>query len=166
VILCVDASAGWEAVQAEVARYLGTLPERAQFGLVAYGMGARGFKKGLVAASGANRQAAAKWMAAQKLSGRTDVYDGLQLALDLADGGAKRPAKADTIVVVALQRPTEVGLSPTLVASPRQIALEIGRRNALLQLRIHAFGVSGGGQAYYLQKLARAFGGGFRPSGR
>ena len=37
------------------------------------------------------------------------------------------------VVVVALQRPTEVGLSPTLVGSPRQIALEIGRRNTLLR---------------------------------
>lgn len=166
VILCVEAGPAWDAVRTEVARYLGTLPQRAEFGIVAYGAGAGTFKKKLVTASGANRAAAAKWMEGVKRPGRSDVYDGLRLAFELADGGARRPARADTIVVVTLQRPTDVGLSPTLVGSPRQIALELARRNALLRVRVLAYGLSGGAQSYYLQMLARPYGGGFRPSGR
>jgi len=165
VILCVDAALG-AAARGEIARFLGTLPASAEFGIVAFGAGARAFKKKLVAASGANRAAAAKWMERVDLAGRADIYDGLQLAFDLADAGKNRPARADTIVLAAPQRPTRTGMSPTLVDNPRQIALEIGRRNALLRVRIHAIGLSTAAQSYYLQQLARAYGGGFKPTGR
>jgi len=165
IILCVDAALG-SAARGEVARFLGTLPASAEFGIVTFGAGARAFKKKLVTASGANRAAATKWMERIDLAGRADIYDGLQLAFDLADAGKNRPARADTIVLAAPQRPSRSGLSPTLVDNPRQIALEIGRRNALLRVRIHAFGRSSGAQSYYLQQLARAYGGGFKPTGR
>jgi hypothetical protein len=166
LVLCVDAGPAWEAVQGEVSRFLGTLPERAEFGIVAFGAGATAFRKKLVAASGANRDAAAKWMEGLRIGSRADLYDGLQAAFDLADGGRNRAARADTIVLFAPQRPSEVGLSPTLVGNPRQIALELGRRNALLRLRVLAAGASGGGESYYLQQLARPHGGGFKPTGR
>jgi len=166
VVLCVDGGAALAAVAKEVERYLGILPPRAEFGIVVYGVGARVFKKKLVAATGANRAAAAKWMAGLKLAGRTDIHDGLELAFDLVGGDGKRPARADTLVLVALQRPSQVGLSPTRVGNPRQIALEWARRNALLRVRLLAFGKSSGGESYYLQNLARPYGGGFRPSAR
>ncbi|MHC4956613.1 MAG: vWA domain-containing protein, partial [Planctomycetota bacterium] len=166
IIFCVEAGVARGQIRNEVMRFLGTLPERAEFGLVAYASGAAAFKKKLVAASVANRDAAAKWMQDLALGDRAHLYEGLRLAFDLADGGKKKPARADTIVVVALRRPSEVGVAPTRVGNPRQIALEALRWNELLRVRVLAFGLSGGAESFYLQQMARPYGGGFMPSGR
>ena len=165
IVICVDGATGREQVRAEVRRFLESLPERAQFALVAFSDGADRFKKKPVAASGANRAAAVRWLEKRKPGKRADLYDGLKLAFDIADGGSSKPARMDTIVLFVPRRPTAVGDSPTLVANPPQIALEFARRNRLLRIRVHATARSGGGEAYYLQALARPYGGGIRQTG-
>lgn len=165
IVICVDGAAARGQVRKEVGRFLESLPERAQFALVAFSDGASAFRKKPVAATGANRAAALRWLEKRKPGERADLYDGLQLAFDIADAGSGKPARMDTIVLFAPRRTTAVGDSPTLVAGPRQIALELGRRNRLLRIRLHAMARSSGGQAYFLQTLARPYGGGLRQTG-
>jgi hypothetical protein len=157
-VLCLLATAAWPAMQQEVSRFLATVPENAQFAVVAYGAGAVAFKSALVANSRANRKALAKWMAARKLGGRNDLWAGIDLAFNLAEA-----ARADTIILVNPTRPTLVGDSPALVTRPVQMHYELDYRNELLGIRILGYGTSGGGDSYYLQGLAGRFGGGFIP---
>ena len=157
-VLCLGAAAGWPAVQEEVLRFLGTAPERAEFGVVAFGAGASAFRKSLAGNTGTNRAALAKWMKGLELGGRNDLWTGLDAAFDLAEEEG-----ADTLVVFNPARPTEVGDSPATLFRPRQIWFALSYRNALLQIRVLAYGRSDGGDAHFLQGLAREYGGGCIP---
>ena len=153
-VWCVQASAGWEQVREEVKRSVATLPDGAQFGVVAYDSEAHRFKSGLVEANATNRDALAHWLDALKPDRGADPYAGLDAALTLAAKKAKVPA-ADTIFLAALTRPPE----GTLLDDPRQVMLEITAENALLGIRIHALGPSDGSDSFYLQHLAAQWGG-------
>jgi len=163
LVLCLGAAAGWPAIREEALRFLGAAPERAEFGVVAFGAGAEAFRKSLAPNTGTNRKALAKWMEDRELGGRNDLWTGLDAAFDLTGKEG-----ADTLVVVNPAPPTEVGESPAKLFRPRQILYALSHRNALLQVRVLAYGRSGGGDAYFLQELAREYGGGCipLPSGR
>jgi hypothetical protein len=154
-VYCVQATAAWEQVREEVKRSVATLPDGAQFGVVAYGGDARAFKRKLVDANEPNRAALGAWLDAVEVEPGADPYAGLSAALDLAGGKGDRPPDADTIFLVALTRPPE----SALFDDPRHVMLEITARNALLGIRIHSIGDSDGGSSFYLHHLSRQFGG-------
>ncbi|MEM8882772.1 MAG: hypothetical protein AAGD14_01730 [Planctomycetota bacterium] len=161
VILCVPA--GSPVVDEETLRFLGTLPQSARFGVVAFGTGAKPYKKGLIENRPAERAALKKWLAKQKEGRALDTWTGLEAAFDMADAGRGKPPRADTIVVVSPDRPTARDFTMAVVCNPRQIGFELAHRNQLLRLRILAYGQSGGGESYFLQELASPYGGGYRP---
>jgi hypothetical protein len=151
-VLCVLAMPG---VETEVLRFLGTVPERAQFAVVRFGSGAKAFKP--VSNTATSRKALAKWFG--PLGDRNDLWAGLDLAFDLAE-----KMNADTLILFNPTRPTLVGDSPALVTRPVQMHYELAYRNELRGIRILGNGTSGGGDSYYLQALARQFKGGFIPT--
>jgi len=156
-ILCVPANS--PGVNTEIERFLGSVPSSAEFALIVFGAGAAKFRKKMVANSGGNRAAALKWLQGRHVTSGMDTYSGLDLALTFA-------AKADTLILVSPGRPTARDYSAALVCSSRQIGFEIEYRNRLHRLRILAFGRSTGGESFYLQRIVRPYGGGFRQLGR
>jgi len=155
-VLCVGTARGWAEIQKEINRFLATVPESAEFALVAFGAGAEPFKRGLVANSGTNREALAKWMEKREPGARNDLWTGMDAAFGIAEEGS-----ADTLILFNPGPPTQIGDSPALVTSPRQIWYELSYRNALLGVRVLGYGASGGGDSYFLQELAREQRGGF-----
>ena len=161
LVYCVDGSnpRAWEMVRERVVASLETLPDDIEFGLVVYGRKVTRFKKKLVASSPANVQAAEALLKKfepkpMKFEGNADLHLGMMAAFDLAGGGRNSTPTADTICLVTLRGP-DIGL----YRSPSQVAQEIVARNRLLGIRIHAVGKSGGGESFYLQDIARQFGG-------
>ncbi|MHC4340286.1 MAG: vWA domain-containing protein, partial [Planctomycetota bacterium] len=151
IVYCVDGSVqSWKFASEEVGRSIGTLPDGALFGLVICGETPVRFKKKLLAASASSRKAAANHLARFKPSGRADVCAGLLQALSMAG--------VDTVYFFTLR-----GGTWGQFTDPAQTAQEITAANRLLGVRIHAIGISAGRDAYYLQNIARQFGGTFRP---
>jgi hypothetical protein len=154
-VYCVQASEAWDQVRAEVMHSVATAGDGTlSFGVVAYDSQVHVFKSRLVESSAANREALAQWLEKLKPDGGADPYAGLQAALTLAGQKSKAP-EADTIFLVAITKPPE----GTLFEDPRQVMLEITAENALLGIRIHCVGPSDGGTSFYLQHLARQWGG-------
>ncbi|MHC4930613.1 MAG: vWA domain-containing protein [Planctomycetota bacterium] len=151
IVYCVDGSVpSWKFASEEVGRSIGSLPDEALFGLVICGEAPVRFKKKLLAANGSNRKAAVRRLERFKPSGRADVCEGLLQALSMAG--------VDTVYLFTLR-----GGTWGRFTDPAQTAQEITAANRLLGVRIHAVGVSAGRDAYYLQTIARQFGGTFKP---
>jgi len=150
IVWCLDASIpeAWEELKARAESGVRLLPEGSRFGVVVFAGEVDVFRKKLVEANESNRQALASFLGKVKAGGGADLWGGLSAALDLAEDGA------DTLFLTAISGPRS-----GLYEDPRQVALEANVRNALLGIRIHTFGRSEGAESFYLQELARPFGG-------
>jgi hypothetical protein len=148
-VYCVQASAGWERIRAEVVQSVASLPDGALFGVVAFDTEARRFKPGLVEATPSTRAALGQWLKALVAEPGADPYAGLEAALAMATKG--KVAVADTIFLCAVTPPPE----GTFLEDQRQISLEVVADNWMLGIRIHAVGPSDGSTGFYLHHLAR-----------
>ena len=89
IVFCLDESksmnkAGrWKVRQREAIRAISELSARSEFGLVFYGAGAHSFRKSLVPASEANKQAAIAFVQARQMSLGTCLGPGIGKSLKL-----------------------------------------------------------------------------------
>lgn len=145
VVFCFDYP---QHLGAYVIAALKTLPADAIFSMVVCGGKVHMFKKKLVSGS---RDAAIAWIKKTKTDGRSDVYAGMRAALDMGP---------DTIFLITARGPggseftTQVKYSDAMLVGP-----EIMAYNRLRGVRIHCAGPSNVQNGYWLEKLAKQFGG-------
>lgn len=141
-----------KSAKAQMERALRSLPDDALFTIVTYSSTVTAWKKKLVKATKANKKKA--WAYVEKLqpSGSTNIYDALELSLQLAAG--KKGSSADTIFFMTDGVPTD-----GRIVDPSQILAEITQRNRRAGVVIHSIGVSKDQNAGFLLNLSRANGG-------
>jgi len=162
-IWCLDSSAGWDQVRSEALRGLEALAQGARFGIVVFDSQPRVWRKRPAEAGPATRESARRFLESFRPDGGANAWAGMMAALDLAGARKNKPAWADTIFFAVPRPPREVRTvhDRAMFFEPREVALEITRRNALCGLRIHALGISGPGQANWLQLVTAPYHGTF-----
>ncbi len=148
VILCLDGSVEniWEALRLAAEAFVQALPDRASLNIVLYGQRPLLFRKKMAVGV---RGTAVEWLAKWKPEPGADPCGALEAALDLAGGG-----RADTIYFLTIAPATH-----GLITDTSHIGQEIVALNRTAGVRVHAIGVSEGRDAYWLQEIARQFGG-------
>jgi len=138
--------------RAELEKALRSLPDDALFTIVVYSNTVDAWKKKLVKATDRNKALAWKWVEKREPDGSTNIYDALDLSLQIAAG--RKGASADTIFFMTDGMPTD-----GRIVDPAQILSEITQKNRRVGVVIHAVGVSKEQNAGFLLNLARANGG-------
>ncbi len=154
VILCIDGSVEglWPTVREAAEGFLRALPDRASFNVLVYGARPVAFRRKMADGSASS---AVEWLSKWKPEPGADPCGALEAALAMADGG-----KADTILFLTIAPPAK-----GVYSEPAQIAQEITALNRMHGVRIHCIGASEARDAYYLQEIARQFGGVHRAPG-
>jgi len=156
IVYCIEASTEnvWSYLREEVERSIASLPDGASLGVVLYGKEPRRWKRTMTRLDASARASLKKFFEELEPDGGADLHAALQTALDLAAPKRGKEPAADTLFLAAVS-----GARSGVFDNPRQVMLEITARNALLGVRIHAFGPSAGRDSFYLQTLCRQFGG-------
>lgn len=150
VVFVLDRSGSMQGPAIEQARQaiaacLGALGESDLFGLIAFDDTIEVFKAGMVRASGANREAARKFLYGIEARGGTELAAGVRAAADmLGSEGGVLPGGGDLLVVTDGQVMGTEAILGTARASG---------------LRLHCLGIGSASQDRFLTLLARATGG-------
>jgi len=138
----------WKIIVEETARSIASLPDGATFNVVVCAAKPRRWKKKSMPANAATKKAAADFLRKLETDGRADLRNGVVDALGFG---------ADTMFFFALR-----GATAGMITDGPQIGQEIPAYNRVRGVRIHAIGVSDPRDAYFLQDIARQFGGAWR----
>ncbi len=135
----------------ELVRSVSSLPKKATFNVVVFTHNIRTWRKDMVYASKANKEALKAWIVTQKPDGTTNLFGGLEEAFKFAGRGSYDQSydiAADTIFLLSDGSPSAGRLIKT-----EAILAEMRKINSLQRIAIHGISLGGGGGGL-LQKLA------------
>ncbi|MEZ6197345.1 MAG: HEAT repeat domain-containing protein [Planctomycetota bacterium] len=138
---------------AELKKSIGSIPAGGTFNIIFYNEKVDIWRKDMQPASEANKKEACSWADAVAATGRTNIFDSLDLAFQVAGRGAfdkYYKVAIETIFLLSDGSPNEGRIIET-----EPMLAEVRKLNALSKIQIHTIGLGGGGMGGLLQRLAQ-----------